>query len=301
MKVSKIVITGGNGFVGSHLLDILSELPFEVISIDTTPASHQIKNIKYVISDINELSSKNLEDILKDSILIHLAAISSTKTCESNPLLTINMNVSLILKLVTAANKMNTKVIFASSEWVYIDNNEPVQLLENAKIHLTKSTNLYSMSKLVGEWILERYSNDYQILRFGIVYGERNPPQSAIEQIVFDAVNQSRIDVGSFSTARRFIHVQDLCLGILQCVQNSSPRKILNLAGIELLSLGKILEEAEKLLGYELIKSDNNQTPSIRNPVSDEFFKQFNWRPEIDCREGIMRLIKFYSSISQRG
>lgn len=300
VKFSKIVITGGNGFVGSHLADTLSKSSYEVISIDTIPPLSPIDKVKYVISDLNELSDRILEEILKDSLLIHLAAISSTKNCENNPLQSLNVNIGLTLRLIKTANKTNTKVIFASSEWIYPDSEEPIPLLETNRLELTEITNLYSMSKLVGEWILQRYSNDYQILRFGIVYGERNPPQSAIEQIVFDAVNQSSIKVGNFSTARRFIHVQDLCSGILKCLHDTSQRKILNLSGYELISLGRVIEEAEKLLGYKLTTVVGNQTPSIRNPVPDEFVTHFNWKPQIDSKEGILRLIDFYSSTIKR-
>lgn len=300
MATEKVVITGGSGFIGRHLTKLLAERAFKVISIDIATCPNPIENVDYVKEDINDLADQEIHQILKDSTLIHLAAVSSSQMCEGNLKLTLDVNVNLTSRLVQIANSAGVKVIFASSEWVYPEASEAVELFEDFQIELTTRTNIYAMSKIVAEWYLRRYCLNYQILRFGIVYGERSTPQSAIEKIVFDAVNKSKIEVGNFHTARRFIHVLDVCSGILQCLSEKSEAKVFNLSGIELISLEKILEDAESILGYNLNVESLNQISSIRNPVPYLFSSEFNWSPEIPTREGIARLLEFYKLSNER-
>lgn len=300
MLSPKVVITGGNGFVGSHLTRMLKEESFEVISIDCVPNTNPLSGVEYLIKDLHSISNHHFEQILRDATLIHLAAISSSPVCEDNPDLAINVNINLLLKLIQNANISNTPIIFASSEWVYPDSATPKELEENFPLELTNQTNLYSMSKLVGEWMLKRNCQNYQILRFGIVYGEREAPQSAIEKIIFDAMQTAKVQVGNFLTSRRFIHVEDLCSGILECLIKPSINETFNLSGEKLVSLNEIVAEIEKIFDFQVKKSELGQMPSIRNPVPNKFFATHNWKPNISLSEGVFRLGNFYTA-SEKG
>jgi UDP-glucose 4-epimerase len=296
----RVVVTGGNGFVGSHLTRMLKEESFEVLSIDCEPNTNPISGVEYLVKDLNGISNHQFERILKGATLIHLAAISSSPVCEDNPDLAINVNIKLFLKLIQNANISNTPIIFASSEWVYPDSATSKELEENFPLELTNQTNLYSMSKVVGEWMLKRYCQNYQILRFGIVYGERKSPQSAIEKVIFDAVNYSEVQVGNFLTARRFIHVEDLCSGIIQSLITKSQNAIFNISGEKLASLKEVIYEYEDLFDLQIEKSEIGHTPSIRNPIPFSFYSRHNWKPKIELREGILRLANFYMA-NQKG
>ena len=300
MLPQRVVVTGGNGFVGSHLTRMLLEQSIEVISIDYEPSDNPCSGVEYLIQDLQGISNQQLQHILKGATLVHLAAISSSPACEENPNLAIDVNINLILKLIKNANISNSPIIFASSEWVYPDLATPRELSENFPIELTNQTNLYSMSKIVGEWMVKRYCLNFQILRFGIVYGEREIQQSAIEKVIFDAVSYSKVQVGSFLTARRFIHIEDLCAGIIQSLNMKSPNSILNLSGEKLATLKEIIYEYEGLFNLQIEKSETGQIPSIRNPVPFSFFSIHNWKPKIQLREGVLRLANFYMA-NQKG
>lgn len=299
MSRSKVVITGGSGFIGSQLAQIFSDLAFEVVSIDPNVISNLIPGVNYINRDINIISDKELENLIHGSTLVHLAALSSSPVCEENPTLAIRANLDLTMKLISISNRTNSQIIFASSEWVYPDSTSPTVLLEEFQVELDPERNFYSMTKLVGEWMVKRYSKNYQILRFGIVYGERKTPQSAIEKIVYDAVKISKVQVGNFQTARCFIHVEDLCLGIAESVNLNSKNATFNLAGEKLVSLSEIVKEVEEILNYEIEKIDLGQSPSIRNPVSESFCEIHNWRPKVSISEGIHRLVNSYQSESR--
>ena len=300
MLSPRVVVTGGNGFVGSHLTRMLKEASFEVISIDCEQNTNPLSGVEYLVKDLHSISNHQFERILKGATLIHLAAISSSPVCEDNPNLAINVNIKLFLKLIQNANISNTPIIFASSEWVYPDSVTSKELEEDFPLELTNQTNLYSMSKVVGEWMLKRYCQNYQILRFGIVYGERKSPQSAIEKVIFDAVNYSKVQVGNFLTARRFIHVEDLCSGIIQSLIAKSQNAIFNISGEKLASLKEVIHEYEELLDLQIEKSEIGHAPSIRNPVPFSFYSRHNWEPKIELREGILRLANFYMA-NQKG
>lgn len=300
MKLKKVVVTGGNGFVGRNLCSALREVSKEIVVVDVDPCIERIAGVTYIEQDINLIPKHNLVEIFEGSQLIHLAAISSSQLCESNPTEALDVNIGLTSKIIEAANSSETKIVFASSEWVYSDSPLKSEHLEDDVLSLTSQTNFYSMSKIVGEWLLQRYCHNYLILRFGIVYGERKTPQSAVEKIVFDAVKRSKVEVGNWHTARRFIHVQDLCSGIIQCLLTESGSRLYNLSGTELLYLQDIVQITEHIIGHEVEKFDSNQKPSIRNPVPNLFVLDHNWSPKVTIYEGISRLVRLFDSMEER-
>lgn len=297
MSKQKIVVVGGNGFVGKHLVRILSELPFQVTVIDTSDSAIQLDKVDYIVSDVNKIPNQVLESLLRDSIVVQLSALSSSSLCESSPSLALDVNIDINFKLIEVGNKVKSKIIFSSSEWVYPNLTFAANQTEEEVIVLTSETNFYTMTKTVGEWLFERYCTNYQILRFGIVYGERPEPQSAIEKIVRDAVQNSKVEVGSWHTARRFIHVEDVCSGIVECIFRETRSRLLNLAGSELLSLGDIALITESILGHKIEKHDLGQEPSIRNPVPELFYTEYKWAPKVTIHAGIARLVKLYGEI----
>ena len=299
MSKHKIVIIGGNGFVGELLSKLLSEQLFQVTVIDFNSCRTPLDKVNYVISDINKIPIQDLELLFEGSTIVQLAALSSSSLCEANPILALEANIEANLRLIEIANKTRSKVIFASSEWVYPNLNISADQSEDEKILLSSKTNFYTMTKIVGEWLFEKYCKEYQILRFGIVYGERFEPQSAIEKIVFDALHNSKIEVGNWGTARRFIHVEDLCLGVIECILGKTRFRLLNLSGSELVSLADIARLTELALGRILQKDNLGHETSIRNPVPELFYTEYKWAPKIPIDEGILRLVKYYREIER--
>ena len=295
MLSPRVVITGGNGFVGNHLIRMLLEQGYKVTSIDREPNYNPLSGVEYLSQDLESVSNQQLQHILKDSIIVHLAAISSSPLCEERPNLAIDVNIKFILKLIEIANISNATIIFASSEWVYPDSTEPRQLEENFPIELTTDTNMYAMSKVVGEWLLKRYCQNHSILRFGIVYGERHTPQSSVEKIVQLAVNNDVIEIGNLHTARRFIHVEDICRGIIKCIEekNLALNNVFNLAGDKLVRLGDIVDLLQDYLDNPLSLKIGDTKSSIRNPTVSSFYSTFNWFPQIQIAHGIERLVNW--------
>ena len=291
----KVIVTGASGFVGTQLLKTLKVGDFEIYALDTIESPNLQTEINYVRVDLNTVSLDFLSELFHKSVVIHLAALSTSAMCESNPDLAIDANLKTTRKIVDAANIAKSPVIFASSEWVYRESPKDQEMDENQQLQLLEETNLYAMTKIVGEWIVKRYSHNCVILRFGIIYGERECPQSAIESIVQSALVSGRVEIGNTQTARRFIHVNDICEGIVRCLENLSKASngVFNLVGNNLISLKMVVNEIEKLIGKSIILDLGESAVSIRNPSPRLFKRVFEWKPEISLEVGIQRLIEW--------
>lgn len=292
---TRVVVTGACGFVGSHLVRMLSEREFEVVSIDTRKNTKQPPGVKHYSFDLNTVSNRDLSQIVENSVIVHLAAISKSVDCEQESHQAIDVNLKLTKKIIEIANSSNSQLIFASSEWVYPETLDKTEVSEEADLHLSPGANFYSMTKIVGEWMVEKYSSDFRILRFGIIYGERKTPESAVESIVHSAFISNVIKLGNSQTARRFIYIEDICSGIIRCIENyqKSPRAIFNLTGERLVSLEEIVELCGKSLQKKLEVKLGDSSASIRNPSSNLFNSVFSWQPKISIEAGIEKLVNW--------
>lgn len=229
----KVVVTGSGGFVGSRLVRMLYEQGYDVISIDLFNNYSTKFRVNHISLDLNSATQDFLIEIMKNSTVVHLAAVSASSDCDRDPNLAIEVNLKLTRKLLEAINECNSRLIFASSEWVYPETLGSSGMSEDIELQLSQQTNLYAMTKIVGEWMVKKYSSDFKILRFGIIYGERATPKSAVESIVNESISSNVVEIGNSQTSRRFIHVDDICLGIIRCIESycKTSHSVFNLTG----------------------------------------------------------------------
>ena len=189
------------------------------------------------------------------------------------------------------------KIIFASTEWVYHNQLAKNGANENSILNLEKLESNYAKSKLLGEYFLkdfyDKFKIDISILRFGIIYGERKNNWSAVEAIFNSIKNNSEIKVGSLKTARKFIHIEDICNGIVNSLK-LKKFNIINLQGKKLISLKELIKISEKILKKKVkVIEINSRKSSIRNIRSSASFKKISFTPKIDLNDGLIRLKKF--------
>jgi nucleoside-diphosphate-sugar epimerase len=290
-----LVITGSSGFVGEKLAIRADAEGFDVIGIDIKKSM----NLDCKQLELDLIRQDFYDKIPSESTIIHLASLSTDSMCRENPTLAIDANLRASSLVLENAKKSNAAhILFASSEWVYPELPEVTEQRESDHLDLADLNSLYAMTKLFGESLIRSTSLvPYTILRFGIVYGERSVPQSAIESLVKKAVDGEVSEVGSSKTARRFIYVEDLCEGIFKVIKNDDKSdKIYNLAGKELVSLEMIFRIAEKILGSKHLIESSEKSPSIRNPISYKFYNHYSWEPQTSIENGINKLIKFYKN-----
>ena len=304
MKIGKttLVVTGSSGFVGEQLVLAAKRKGYEVIGIDLKKSDklscHQLEL---------DLSKESFFQVIpENSIIIHLASLSTDGACKANPLVAIDANLRATALLLDNAIKSKVAhLVFASSEWVYPDLPTVIAQSEKDELKLTSLNSLYAMTKLFGESLIRVDSKiPYTILRFGIVYGPRFPPGSAAESIAWKVYSDEEVKIGSKNTSRRFIYIDDLISGILNCIETGPSflnQKIINISGSELISLDNLVNTSNKILKKSARINENSGTPSIRNPVIDLALELLDWKPKTDLKSGLSECLTFMIDANRKG
>ena len=206
------------------------------------------------------------------------------------------------LNLIEIAKKNNIQnFIFASSEWVYDSFDLHKEKKENDLIDIQKITSEYALSKLVSENNLRQFYDSYKkiniiILRFGIIYGNRKNNWSAVESLFDKVKNQQFIKVGSHKTARRFIHVKDICSGLISSM-NVKGFHIINLQGKKMITLLEIIKQSSKILNIEYQTHQHDKdNPSVRKISNIKSKKVLKWKPKISIDLGLKMLNDFLNN-----
>lgn len=287
-----ITITGSESFIGSRLAAVLSSRGEQWTGIDAVARHRATRR-----ADIRDAAVADV--IPGGGTLIHLAAISRDSDCRQNPREAFDVNVGGTLNLIDAARRRCVRhFVFASSEWVYGEvANDEVQR-EDSPLDAARLVSEYALTKLAGERLLAGAARrgdfaSVTILRFGIVYGPRPSNWSAVEML-HDAVSHKGIvEVkGSLATARRFIHVDDICTGILASVANAPAGfSVFNLSGDRLISLGEVIEASMRLTGRRpRVVEGAPRSVSIRNPDNAKARAALGWSPGFDLAAGLATL-----------
>lgn len=287
-----VVVTGANGFIGARLVQKLSQLGVELVRIDASGAdgAYPVDICSAAVADLIPASSR----------IVHLAALSTSGSCKAEPARAAEVNISGTLNLAQAARTRGAKqFVFASTEWVYGSSSNEEPAFEKNPIDITALNDTYAVTKLAAENLLRTTDlfEDLMVLRFGIVYGPRSENWSAAESLLAAAA-RGQVEVGSLSTARRFIFVDDVVDGVIRSLGHKG-HDVLNIAGSKLASLGDVIAESEKILGREVeVRETNGGAISVRNPDPSHAMAVLDWRPEIDLHEGLSRVAAHLGLIS---
>lgn len=283
-----IFITGSSSFVGQNLIQKLKKEKIPFVGVDNNINKFSKKNLYK-----KNINNKNLTKFIKkNSTVIHLAAISNVKDCETNPMETLKTNINGTMNILNQSIKKKAKhFIFASTEWVYPNYNKTFN--EGSKINIDDLDNNYSISKLIGEKLILNYAKyiKISILRFGIIYSNRKNGGSAVESLVYSVKNSNRIIIGSKKTSRRFVHIDDIVEGIYLSYKKRIPG-IFNLAGDKDVSLNDILVLSQNLLNKKIsILETSKNKVNIRKVSNIKAKIKLNWRPKIDIKSGIQKIL----------
>ena len=204
----KILITGGAGFIGSHLTKLLS-VDHDVIIYDIQEPKQ--KNVNYILGDVNG-AQKNLESCKDVDIVIHLAASVGVENTETDPIMTLNSNIFGTKNILEFCKNTNVKkIILASSSEVY---GEPIKIpIEESQTPIPITT--YGISKLAGEEYVKSYSTmyglRYSILRFFNVVGPNQSRRFVLPEFINNALDNKPLLIhGEGTQIRAFCHISDI-------------------------------------------------------------------------------------------
>ncbi|MEJ7826537.1 MAG: SDR family NAD(P)-dependent oxidoreductase [Segetibacter sp.] len=303
----KILVTGGAGFIGSNLSEMLLEDGHDVICLDNFDEFYdpiiKRKNIKlcldsdhfyFIEGDIRNADTlKSCFERHNIDVVVHLAARAGVRPSLQQPELYYEVNVNGTLRLLEHMRKFDVKkLIFASSSSVY-GNNKKVPFSENDNVDYPISP--YAATKKSGELLCYNYYHLYEIdtycLRFFTVYGPRQRPEMAIHSFAKNILNKKTITLyGDGSTLRDYTYICDIVTGIREAINCVRGFEIINLGESEKTSLIDLVQLLEVTLN---LKANIKWSPSQPGDVDQTFAdigkaqKLLKYKPEFPIKEGI--------------
>ena len=309
--MTKILVTGGTGFVGSNLILQLIDEKNEIISFDNDSRnsfSNQKlieNNVKLIKGDITNL--EDLKKIPKDiDIVYHLAAVNGTKYFYEIPEKVLEINVKGVFNLMECIKSTNCKrIFFTSSSEVYgFPSIFPTP--ENSILSIPDPTNprfSYSSSKIVGETIIVNYAKsigiDYTIARLHNAYGPKMGFEHVIPEFIRKVVKKEKFLVnGDGTESRSFCYISDIIEEIkLITNQSNGKNEIFNIGNPVETSINELILELEKIYGNKISPVYTKfKNPGTKRRVPDiSKIKKLGYTPKISLSNGLQKTYEWYS------
>src|SRR5881628_2015325 len=309
----RVLVTGGAGFIGSHLVEKLLASGHEVVILDDFNDFYdpQTKhaNIAGLARDVtiyhvdlrdSELV-RNLFHREKVDAIAHLAARAGVRPSIQQPRLYYDTNVTGTLHLLEAARVTGVeRFVFASSSSVY-GASKRIPFSEDE--HLTQTLSPYAATKIAGEFLCSTYSHLYNLrvvaLRYFTVYGPRQRPDLAIHQFTRRIYAGQPIDqFGDGSTRRDYTYIDDVIQGTMAALQYQGPLyDVFNMGESETIQLKELISAIENALGK---KAKINQLPEQPGDMPltcadiSKARKLLGYNPTTGLREGLPKFIDWF-------
>lgn len=297
------VVTGGAGFIGSHITHHLIERDYQVTVIDDVNIEtlenfgNTTKTVEF--KKINILNYEGLRKVFRNvDGVFHHAALIDVQESFRKPNLYYDVNVKGTENILKIAEEFNIKVVFASSAGVY-GNPEKIPIKETA---VRKPLNPYGITKLECEKLIEEYSkrgNQVLTLRYFNVFGKRQTSSYAgvIIRFLDKIKNKMPPEIfGDGSQTRDFIYVDDILSANLSAMKSDIGNGFFNIGTGIKTSIKDLANLMIELSGYSL-------EPLFKKPVSGDIKqsqadislanKLLNWKPKITLREGLKNLLSY--------
>lgn len=300
------LVTGGAGFIGSHLVDRLISTKHSVSIIDDLSTGKE-KNINKLAKFYHlKVESKKVKEIIekdRPECVFHLAAQIDVRKSVANPILDIKSNILGTVNLLNLCVKYKVKkFIFSSSGGViYGNTNKPAKEKDPPK-----PVSPYGIDKFTAENYIKLYSSmyglNYTILRYANVYGPRQDPYGEAGVCAIFAGNMLRkekcILYGFGNMTRDYVYVDDVVSATLLSMEKGI-NKTLNIGtGIET-SVNVIFNTMKEITHYLLppVYKPKRKGELDRNCLNCELAKKLlDWSPKVELKEGLIRTIKWFKS-----
>ncbi len=306
----KIIITGGAGFIGSHIAEYWNEKGAEVHVIDSLRSGFKknIDKFENVIFHHESITNKSaVDEIMKGAkYVFNLAALVSVPESIEKPFECVDINVYGLLNILEAAKDNGVeKVVHSSSAAVYGDDPELPKRIDMRPNPKTP----YSITKLDGEYYLKMYTEQFGLktasLRYFNVYGTRQNPKSqyaaAIPIFVDKAVKNETITIfGDGEQTRDFINVKDVVRANVMAAESATALGVYNAANGDSITIKDLAEKIIKMTGSKSeIKFEPERPGDIKHSLAsiDETVNELGFKPEINLDSGLMETVNYFRSL----
>jgi len=297
--MSKVCVTGGAGFIGSHIVDMFLEQGHDVFVIDDLSTGRRENLSSKAVFFEYDICSAEAVEIISDQqpdIVVHAAAQMSVRVSMDNPILDSQINVLGMANLLSAAVKLPTspRIVFLSTGGAIYGEQEVFPASES---HTILPTSLYGVNKFVGERYLDFWNRSYGIsyaaLRLGNVYGPRQNPhgEAGVVAIFYQHLLEDMVPTiyGSGDQTRDFVFVAD----VVEAVRLASKSDLCGSfnvgTGVET-SVNTLFESICSTLDRQLTPeyAEARAGEQLRSSIDPAAIKQaLGWQPSNSLREGL--------------
>lgn len=300
----RVLITGGNGFLGSNLIDLFIKLNYQLLVVSKNNNNikgnlDKIKFIRYDSSNYNFCEQAILE--FNPEVVIHLAWYGGSSYYDINDINQIYQNISPSLSLLEICSKQDIKPVFIG----FGSFAEYGNLYEKATEYQQERPNsFYGLSKNIYKSISKMYCDqkemDWIWIRPCYIYGRKDAENRLIPSVINKKLNGEKIYLDSCNKIIDYLHIEDFCSAILEIINKKCTgvfnicsgkeyilRDILNLINLKIESNSEIIYDSklDRVLAPNYICGSNNR-----------LIKETGWSPKVSIEQGLIETINYYKS-----
>ena len=325
-----IIVTGGLGFIGSNLIDLLISKKYSVINLDKVSYSSNFYNLKEHKNNTKykfikcDLNSKKIPNILlkyKPICIFNLAAETHVDRSIDGPKNFINSNVlgtfNLLEAFKTFSSKHNSKLVHISTDEVYGD----ILKGRSDENYSYKQSSPYAASKAASDHLVYSYIRTYKIpaviSNCSNNYGPKQHPEKLIPKLIYNIINNKELPIyGKGKNSREWLHVKDHCMALFKVFEKGKIGEFYNIGSNKNLNNIQITKALIKIAKNFITIGHNVKIKYITDrPGHDQRYalnsnkirKKLKWKPQIKFDNGLKETFlwylnnkKYYSSLAKK-
>jgi len=294
----QLAVTGGGGFIGSHVVDRLVKAGHDVRVIDVQPRWRN-PDATYLEVDLFDQAALGAA-VAGCTAVFHLAGASNVNEVAADPVWAVRLNVEGTARVLEAARHQQRcgRVILASTVWVYGAAQGTGELAEDFPVDLRSARHVYVSTKLAAELLVhsykEMYGQEFTILRYGIPYGPRMREELVVARFVQAVQAGGPITIaGTGEQQRNYVYVEDLADAHVRALAPAAAGQVLALEGGTPVSVREIADTVQQLIGsvpvhYAPAREADYQGVSVSNRAAKELL---DWSPVTPFMTGVRRYL----------
>jgi len=303
----QVAVTGGGGFIGSHVVDRLVAAGHDVRVIDVRP---KWRNPDAVYLEVDLFDETGLGAAVAGSAAVfHLAGASNVNEVAADPVWAVRLNVEGTARVLEAARQHGGgRVILASTVWVYGAAAGTGELSEDFPVALRRAGHVYVSTKLGAELLVhsykEMYGQEFTILRYGIPYGPRMREELVVARFVRAVLDSRPITIaGTGEQQRNYVYVEDLADAHVRALAPAAAGQVLALEGGTPVSVREIADTVQRFLRrvpvhYAPARDADYQGVSVSNRAAKEIL---DWSPQTPFATGVRRYLDWLGQAGEPG
>ena len=317
--MKKIIVTGGLGFIGSNLIDILIKKKFFVINLDkityssnfyNTKNFKNLKNYKFIKCDISNKKILNILNKYKPNCIFNLAAETHVDRSIDNPDNFIKSNIVGVYNLLECfknfSKRNKSKLVHISTDEVYGD----VLNGRSSEIYQYKPSSPYAASKAASDHLVSSYVRTYKInaviTNCSNNYGPNQHPEKLIPKLIYNILKNKTLPIyGKGLNSREWIYVKDHCEALIKVYQKGKAGNFYNIGSNKNLSNLEVTKKLLNIAKKKIIIGKNVKINFVKDRPghdvryalnSNKIKKELNWKPKINFSEGIKLTFDWYNN-----